>query len=178
MFSTDQILSMSLFMMRNGGFPYTMTGMWTENFYIHLCYLSSVKRKIELLEDIWSWPFYRRLFELLVLSCALAELTWPEILKRRQLFRYWFCNVEKKKSILLGFFHNIHAESSRDIFMDFDPAAVSKINEKKLVAPGSVAHSLLSEQKLRAVLENARQIIKVCSACLFTAQIWFLCWNV
>jgi len=62
--------------------------------------------------------------------------------------------------------------------MDFDPAAVSKINEKKIVAPGSVAHSLLSEQKLRAVLENARQIIKVCSACLFTAQIWFLCWNV
>ena len=89
-----------------------------------------------------------------------------------------FVMLKRKKSILLGFFHNIHAESSRDIFMDFDPVAVSKINEKKIVAPGSVAHSLLSEQKLRAVLENARQIIKVCCACLFTPQIWCLCWNV
>ncbi|KAG2607566.1 uncharacterized protein LOC120671369 [Panicum virgatum] len=88
-------------------------------------------------DEEWGVPVHndRRLFELLVLSCALAELTWPEILKRRQLFR--------------------------EIFMDFDPAAVSKINEKKIVASGSVAHSLLSEQKLRAVLENARQIIKI-----------------
>lgn len=88
-------------------------------------------------DEEWGVPVHddRRLFELLVLSCALAELTWPEILKRRQLFR--------------------------EIFMDFDPPAVSKINEKKLVAPGSVALSLLSEQKLRAVLENARQILKI-----------------
>lgn len=48
--------------------------------------------------------------------------------------------------------------------MDFDPLAIAKINEKKLVAPGSIATSLLSEQKLRAVLENARQIIKVCGS--------------
>ncbi|CAN6177335.1 unnamed protein product [Urochloa humidicola] len=88
-------------------------------------------------DEEWGVPVHndRRLFELLVLSGALAELTWPEILKRRQLFR--------------------------EIFMDFDPAAVSKINEKKLVAPGSIVHSLLSEQKLRAVLENARQILKI-----------------
>ncbi|WVZ79179.1 hypothetical protein U9M48_026787 [Paspalum notatum var. saurae] len=88
-------------------------------------------------DEEWGVPVHndRRLFELLVLSGALAELTWPEILKRRQLFR--------------------------EIFMDFDPAAVSKINEKKLVAPGSIAHSLLSEQKLRAVLENARQTLKI-----------------
>lgn len=88
-------------------------------------------------DDEWGVPVHndRRLFELLVLSGALAELTWPEILKRRQLFR--------------------------EIFMDFDPVAVSKINEKKLVAPGSIGHSLLSEQKLRAVLENARQILKI-----------------
>lgn len=167
MFSTDQIAATSLFMMRNGGFPYTMTGMETSDYYVHLCYLSSVKG-IEQSEDIWSWSFYRRLFELLVLSSALAELTWPEILKRRQLFRYWSVMLKRNKSTLHGLFHNIHAKSSREIFMDFDPAAVSKINEKKLVAPGSVAHSLLSEQKLRAVLENARQILKVCKACLIT----------
>ncbi|KAG8075122.1 hypothetical protein GUJ93_ZPchr0006g41936 [Zizania palustris] len=88
-------------------------------------------------DEEWGVPVHddKRLFELLVLSCALAELTWPEILKRRQLFR--------------------------EIFMDFDPVATSKINEKKLVAPGSVANSLLSEQKLRAVVENARQILKI-----------------
>ncbi|KAK3134223.1 hypothetical protein QOZ80_6AG0546550 [Eleusine coracana subsp. coracana] len=85
----------------------------------------------------WGVPVHddRRLFELLVLSGALAELTWPEILKRRQTFR--------------------------EIFMDFDAAVVSKINEKKLVEPGSIASSLLSEQKLRTVLENARQILKI-----------------
>ncbi|CAM0909140.1 unnamed protein product [Alopecurus aequalis] len=88
-------------------------------------------------DEEWGVPVRddRRLFELLVLSCALAELSWPEILKRRQIFR--------------------------EIFMDFEPVAVSKINEKKLVAPGSIASSAMSEQKLRAVLENARQIIKV-----------------
>uniref|UniRef100_A0A0A9BKB0 DNA-3-methyladenine glycosylase I n=1 Tax=Arundo donax TaxID=35708 RepID=A0A0A9BKB0_ARUDO len=88
-------------------------------------------------DEEWGVPVHddRRLFELLVLSGALAELTWPEILKRRQIFR--------------------------EIFMDFDPVAVSKINEKKFVAPGSIAPSLLSEQKLRAILENARQILEI-----------------
>ncbi|KQK16835.1 uncharacterized protein LOC100841287 [Brachypodium distachyon] len=88
-------------------------------------------------DEEWGVPVHddRRLFELLVLCGALAELSWPEILKRRQNFR--------------------------EIFMDFDPLAIAKINEKKLVAPGSIATSLLSEQKLRAVLENARQIIKI-----------------
>lgn len=66
--------------------------------------------------------------------------------------------------------------------MEFDPAAVSKINEKKLVAPGSIAHSLLSQQKLRAVLENARQILKVCIACLIyhqfgTSVVMIIAWN-
>jgi hypothetical protein len=76
-----------------------------------------------------------------------------------------------------GLFRKIHAAFSREIFMEFDPAAVSKINEKKLVAPGCVAHSLLSEQKLRAVLENARQILKVCSAYSIHHQFgWHFCW--
>lgn len=45
--------------------------------------------------------------------------------------------------------------------MEFDPMLVSKINEKKLTAPGSPASSLLSEPKLRGVVENARIILKV-----------------
>lgn len=49
----------------------------------------------------------------------------------------------------------------RDVFLDFDPIAVSKLNEKKITSPGSPASSLLSELKLRAIIENARQICKV-----------------
>jgi DNA-3-methyladenine glycosylase I len=65
-------------------------------------------------------------------------------------------------------FLNVPVIYFREIFMDFDPVAVSKVNEKKLVAPGSIANSLLSEQKLRAVLENARQIVKVWNGCFIT----------
>ncbi|BBH08607.1 DNA glycosylase superfamily protein [Prunus dulcis] len=80
------------------------------------------------------WGF-QKLFELLVLSGALAELSWPAILSKKHIFR--------------------------EVFADFDPVAVSKLNEKKLIAPGSNASSLLSELKLRAIIENARQMTKV-----------------
>ncbi|KAF8400522.1 hypothetical protein HHK36_013821 [Tetracentron sinense] len=79
------------------------------------------------------WP--RKLFELLILSGALAELTWPVILSKRHIFR--------------------------EVFADFDPVSVSKLNEKKLTTPGSTASSLLSELKLRAIIENGRQISKI-----------------
>ncbi|KAF2317053.1 hypothetical protein GH714_011291 [Hevea brasiliensis] len=49
----------------------------------------------------------------------------------------------------------------QEVFADFDPISVSKLNEKKMMAPGSTAISLLSEVKLRAIIENARQISKV-----------------
>lgn len=45
--------------------------------------------------------------------------------------------------------------------MDFDPCAVSRMNEKKTVVPGSPASSLLSELRLRSIIENARQMCKV-----------------
>ncbi|KAK2646827.1 hypothetical protein Ddye_022022 [Dipteronia dyeriana] len=77
----------------------------------------------------------KKLFELLVLSSALSELTWPAILSKRHIFR--------------------------EIFAGFDPIAVSKFNEKKITAAGSAASSLLSELKLRAITENARQMSKV-----------------
>lgn len=86
-------------------------------------------------DEEWGVPVHddRKLFELLVLSGALAELTWPAILSKRHIFR--------------------------ESFADFDPMAVSKFNEKKL--PGSNASSLLSELKLRGIVENARQMSKV-----------------
>jgi len=49
----------------------------------------------------------------------------------------------------------------REVFADFDPVAVSKLNEKKVITPGTTASSLLSDQKLRGIIENARQISKV-----------------
>ncbi|KAK8582019.1 hypothetical protein V6N13_145007 [Hibiscus sabdariffa] len=88
-------------------------------------------------DEEWGVPVHddKKLFELLVLSGALSELTWSAILSKRHIFR--------------------------EVFMDFDPLAVSKLNEKKLIAHGSLASSLLSELKLRAIIENARQISKV-----------------
>ncbi|XP_062089986.1 uncharacterized protein LOC133796471 [Humulus lupulus] len=88
-------------------------------------------------DEEWGVPVHddRKLFELLSLSGALAELTWPAILNKRHLFR--------------------------EVFLDFDPIAISKLNEKKITSPGSPARTLLSELKLRAMIENARQICKV-----------------
>ncbi|XP_050235003.1 uncharacterized protein LOC126683202 [Mercurialis annua] len=85
----------------------------------------------------WGVPVHDdwKLFELLSLSGALAELTWPVILHKRNMFR--------------------------EVFFDFDPIAVSKLNDKKIAAPGSPASTLLSELKLRSITENARQICKV-----------------
>uniref|UniRef100_A0A1D1YNS2 Putative GMP synthase [glutamine-hydrolyzing] n=1 Tax=Anthurium amnicola TaxID=1678845 RepID=A0A1D1YNS2_9ARAE len=45
--------------------------------------------------------------------------------------------------------------------MDFDPGAVSKMSEKKMTAPGTSTVMLLSAPKLRAVIENARKILKI-----------------
>ncbi|MBA0868829.1 hypothetical protein Goshw_019321 [Gossypium schwendimanii] len=93
-------------------------------------------------DEEWGVPVHddKKLFELLVLAGALSELTWPAILSKRHIFR--------------------------EVFADFDPLAVSKLNEKKLIAPGSTASSLLSELKLRAIVENAHQISKVDSSSL------------
>ncbi|KAK7349103.1 hypothetical protein VNO77_06195 [Canavalia gladiata] len=88
-------------------------------------------------DEEWGVPVHddRKLFELLSFSGALAELTWPTILSKGQLFR--------------------------EVFLDFDPSAVSRMNEKKISAPGSPASSLLSELRLRSIIENARQMCKV-----------------
>ncbi|KAK1435697.1 hypothetical protein QVD17_01463 [Tagetes erecta] len=88
-------------------------------------------------DEEWGVPIHddKRLFELLSLSTALAELTWPAILNKRHLFR--------------------------EVFHGFDPVAVSKLNDKKIVTTGNPATSLLSEVKLRGIIENARQFCKI-----------------
>ncbi|KAI7724970.1 hypothetical protein M8C21_011191 [Ambrosia artemisiifolia] len=88
-------------------------------------------------DEEWGVPVHddKELFELLSLSTALAELTWPAILNKRHLFR--------------------------EVFHGFDPVAVSKMNDKKIVTPGNPATSLLSEVKIRAIIENARHVCKI-----------------
>uniref|UniRef100_A0A0A9DII9 DNA-3-methyladenine glycosylase I n=1 Tax=Arundo donax TaxID=35708 RepID=A0A0A9DII9_ARUDO len=72
---------------------------------------------------------------MLVLSGALAEMAWPAILSKRDTFR--------------------------EVFMEFDPLLVAKLNEKKFLGPRSPASSLLSEHRLRIIIENARELLKV-----------------
>lgn len=88
-------------------------------------------------DEEWGVPVKdeTKLFELLVLSQALAELTWPTILSKRELFRRLFDN--------------------------FDPLSVASIDEKKLLALRTKGNSLLSEQKLRAIVDNARLVLKI-----------------
>ncbi|KAJ4953200.1 hypothetical protein NE237_030032 [Protea cynaroides] len=88
-------------------------------------------------DEEWGVPIHddKKLFELLVLSGALSELTWPAILSKRHIFR--------------------------EVFLDFDPVSVSKLSDKKITAPGSTASCLLSELKLRAIIDNARQVCKI-----------------
>ncbi|XP_021832406.1 uncharacterized protein LOC110772286 [Prunus avium] len=88
-------------------------------------------------DEEWGVPVYddKKLFELLVLSQALAELSWPEILHKRDMFR--------------------------KLFDDFDPSSIAKFEEKKLLSLKVNGIPLLSEQKLRAVVENAMQMLKV-----------------
>ncbi|XP_013587996.1 PREDICTED: DNA-3-methyladenine glycosylase 1-like isoform X2 [Brassica oleracea var. oleracea] len=84
-------------------------------------------------DEEWGVPVHddKKLFELLSLSGALAELSWKDILSKRQSFR--------------------------EVFMDFDPIAISELTNKKITSPDS----LLSEQKLRSILENANQVRKI-----------------
>ncbi|CAJ2643100.1 unnamed protein product [Trifolium pratense] len=77
----------------------------------------------------------RKLFELLVFSQALAEHTWPAILNHRDIFRH--------------------------LFENFDPSSIAQFTEKNLVTPKINGNPLLSEQKLRAIVENAKQLLKV-----------------
>ncbi|KAI3717844.1 hypothetical protein L1987_69721 [Smallanthus sonchifolius] len=88
-------------------------------------------------DEEWGVPVHddKKLFELLSLSTALAELTWPAILNKRHLFR--------------------------EVFHGFEPVAVSKLNDKKMTTSGNPATSLLSEVKLRGIIENSRLVCKI-----------------
>ncbi|KAL5704847.1 DNA-3-methyladenine glycosylase I [Ranunculus cassubicifolius] len=89
-------------------------------------------------DEEWGVPVHddNKLFELLVYSQALAELSWPAILNQRDLFR--------------------------KLFENFDIESISKFTEKKLLTlKANGKNLLLSEPKLRAIVDNAKQVLKV-----------------
>ncbi|KAG6626751.1 DNA-3-methyladenine glycosylase [Carya illinoinensis] len=88
-------------------------------------------------DEEWGVPVYEdnKLFELLVFSQALAELTWPAILNKRDIFR--------------------------KLFENFNPSSIAQFTEKQLMSLKVDGSLLLSEPKLRAVVENAKQMLKV-----------------
>uniref|UniRef100_UPI001CB9BB51 probable GMP synthase [glutamine-hydrolyzing] n=1 Tax=Erigeron canadensis TaxID=72917 RepID=UPI001CB9BB51 len=88
-------------------------------------------------DEEWGVPVHEdyKLFELLVLSLASAELTWPEILYKRDKFR--------------------------KLFENFDPSTIAKFPEDRLFSATQNGSQLLSEQKLRAVVGNAIAFLKI-----------------
>ncbi|KAG2254306.1 hypothetical protein Bca4012_057902 [Brassica carinata] len=89
-------------------------------------------------DEEWGVPVRdddKKLFELLVFSQALAEFSWPSILHKRETFR--------------------------KLFEDFDPLTISEFTEKRLMSLKVNGCLVLSEQKLRAIVDNAKSVLKV-----------------
>lgn len=88
-------------------------------------------------DEEWGVPVDddRKLFELLVLSQALAEFSWPSILHKRDIFRKLLDN--------------------------FEPSSIAKFTDKKLTSLKVNGSSLLSEPKLRAIVQNAKQTLQI-----------------
>lgn len=88
-------------------------------------------------DEEWGVPVHedRKLFELLVLSQASAELTWPQILYKR--------------------------DKLRKLFENFNPSSVAKFPEDRLLSTRPNGGLLLSEQKLRAIVGNAIAFLKI-----------------
>lgn len=120
-------------------------------------------------DEEWGVPVHEdsKLFELLVFSQALAELNWPEILNKRNIFRYFsvlplftcaFCK-ERSKSVLIFLISHFDFHC-RKLCDNFDPSSIAQFTEKKLSSLKVNGILLLSEPKLRAVVENAKLILK------------------
>ncbi|KAL7117223.1 hypothetical protein ACP275_03G059500 [Erythranthe tilingii] len=88
-------------------------------------------------DEEWGTPVHDdvKLFELLVLSQALSELSWPLILSKRPVFR--------------------------KLFDEFNPKSVANLEPERLISMRVHGSKLLSEPKLRAIVENAKQLIKI-----------------
>eukprot|EP01018_Ginkgo_biloba_P021809 Gb_31458 [translate_table: standard] len=88
-------------------------------------------------DEEWGLPVHddKRLFELLILSGALAELSWPAILSARDTYR--------------------------DVFAGFDPVVVAAFSDKKITSLKSTKNIILHEGKLHGILNNAKCTLKI-----------------
>ncbi|KAH9618034.1 hypothetical protein KSS87_014831 [Heliosperma pusillum] len=76
-----------------------------------------------------------KLFELLCLSMLLADHSWVSILFNRDIFR--------------------------KLFIGFNPATVAEISEENILSIVISSRSLLSETRVRAVVDNAKRLMEV-----------------
>ncbi|KAL6858868.1 hypothetical protein ACP4OV_017870 [Aristida adscensionis] len=88
-------------------------------------------------DECWGVPVYtdNRLFELLALSGMLIDHNWTEILKRRDMYR--------------------------EVFADFDPSTVAKMDETDIAEISNNKELKLAECRVRCIVENAKCIQKV-----------------
>ncbi|CAO2184040.1 unnamed protein product [Urochloa humidicola] len=88
-------------------------------------------------DECWGVPVYsdNRLFELLSLSGMLIDHNWTEILKRRDMYR--------------------------EVFADFDPSTVAKMDEDAIADISGNKELKLAECRVRCIVENAKCIQKV-----------------
>lgn len=68
---------------------------------------------------------------------------------------FWFGLISE---ILVSFF-------CRKLFEEFDPSAIAQFTEKRLMSLRVNGCLILSEQKLRAIVENAKSVLKVGIVC-------------
>lgn len=88
-------------------------------------------------DQVWGIPVHedQKLFELFILSMALAEHSWSSIIQKRAVFR--------------------------KLLDDFNPSTIANFSEETLLPLNNHRRLLLSEPKLRAIVENARQVLKI-----------------
>ncbi|KAJ4959816.1 hypothetical protein NE237_019726 [Protea cynaroides] len=88
-------------------------------------------------DECWGVPIYNNneLFELLAMSGMLMDYCWTEILKRKELLR--------------------------ECFAQFNPNVVAKISEKEIVEIASNKTLMLTESRVRCIVDNAKCIVKI-----------------
>ncbi|KAF1863462.1 hypothetical protein Lal_00030494 [Lupinus albus] len=112
------------------------------------------KAYIEFHDECWGTPAYddKKLFELLAMSGLLIDFNWTEILKRKQILR--------------------------EVFAEFDPNSVAKIEEKEIMEIASNKALSLTDCRVRCIVDNAKCIMKASTDVIvreygsFSSYIW------
>nr|CAD1822923.1 unnamed protein product [Ananas comosus var. bracteatus] len=107
------------------------------------------------------------------LSIEEFEDTWTAMLDKYELhennhlrllwnIRHQWIPAYFRDTLFVNMSTSQRSESTNaEVFMNFDPVLVSKLNEKKIMSPGIPTSFLLFETKLRHIIENEHEIVKV-----------------